>query len=131
MEPQSDTLGRWLRDVFVTLVLLFAGIAVSGALTILIAPQSATLYLLLLLPALVPTGIWLRRCHVRAFDTRAEYVAFLLSAVAFGLLIDVVPQERHELLWLGFAAVVVVRPWVQRLVEKSATLAGRTTDAET
>lgn len=123
-QTQPDTLGRWLRDVFVTLVLLFMGIYVSGALTAMIAPQSAALYLVLLLSALIPTGIWLRRCNAAAFSTRAEFVAFFLSAVAFGLFIDFSPQVGQGRLSLGLMAIIFARPFVQRLVEKIPLLAG-------
>lgn len=126
MEPRSDTLGRWLRDVFVTLVLLFAGIGVSVTLTAWIAPRSATVYMVSLLVSLIPTGIWLRHCDVMTFGTRAEFVTYLLSAVAYGVFIDLLPEDH---VWLGFVAIIVVRPVVQRLVERSPLLAGVKRDA--
>jgi hypothetical protein len=129
MEPRQYTLGRWLRDVAVTIVLLFTGIAVAGALTMVIAPQSIAVYMTAMLVSLIPTGIWLRHCNVPAFGTRAEFVTYLVLAVGYGIFIDVLAQAQREYAWLGFIAIMVARPWVQRLVEKSPTLAGRTPEA--
>ncbi len=118
MQTQHDTLGRWLRDVAVTIVLLFVAIALADAAAMRIAPQSMFVYIACLIVALIPTHRWLRQCGVSLLADRFETAAFTLLILASGLIVDLAPNAWGMKWELCLVGMCLLRPVVQRLIEK-------------
>jgi len=87
MQAKPDSLRRFAFDVGVTLVLIFAAILGSDFVAGWIVPGFGVVSVLCAWIALVPAGLWLRRCRVGGI-TRAQLGAIVLSSIVFSLAFD-------------------------------------------
>lgn len=106
MTERKDSFGRLFLDIFVTIVLVFSAIGVAGFAAEWIAPQIGGIYVLCLLVALVPAALWLRRCHVDLFATRAQVAALASSCVVVSIATDFLEPNAGML--PAWAVMVIV-----------------------